>query len=87
MTGPIGGYAVTNAPAFLNGVHTNGSNWLAADGHVKYLNGAKVSGGITATSATNTEAHSTTQNAGFAAGTGSMQQDTIANGEPIPRSS
>ena len=46
-TGDIGGYALQEIPT-KTGVHTDGSNWLAADGHVKWLRGTAVSGGIAA---------------------------------------
>jgi prepilin-type N-terminal cleavage/methylation domain-containing protein/prepilin-type processing-associated H-X9-DG protein len=37
------------------GIHTNGSNYLAADGHVKWLPASRISPGKDATSSTNAE--------------------------------
>jgi prepilin-type N-terminal cleavage/methylation domain-containing protein/prepilin-type processing-associated H-X9-DG protein len=55
-TGPISGaWATTGKPtdfAAQTGLHTDGSNYLAADGHVKWLKGEKVSGGVNNFSAT-----------------------------------
>lgn len=49
QTGPMGGYAYKNSQGWysssLTGVHTNGSNFLLADGHVKWLPGSSVSTG------------------------------------------
>ena len=71
-TGQIGGIAnLSSVPA--TGVHNNGANYLAADGHVKYLFGAKFSGGLPATLAGN--AATATQ----ASGSNSM---TLAGGSP-----
>ena len=53
VTGPIGAsYSTATTLNFItvNGVHTNGANYLLADGHVKFLLGQKVSGGLTAAS-------------------------------------
>ena len=55
------------------GVHSDGSNWLACDGHVKWLRGTAVSGGITAAASTNPQDAIVAGTAGHAAGTGSMQ--------------
>lgn len=44
------GYYLTNA--VTNGVHTGGSNYLAADGHVKWLRATSVSMGMNAVSPT-----------------------------------
>ena len=46
-TGNIGGWALTTIPATT--VHTNGANYLAADGHAKYATPNSVSGGYAAT--------------------------------------
>lgn len=51
----------------LLGRHTDGSNFLAADGHVKYLRGTKVSPGINAVTSTDAQAATTPVKA---AGTG-----------------
>ncbi len=53
-------------------VHTNGSNYLALDGHVKYLQAAQVSPGYGASAATDYQNKSY---AGEAAGTGNMTLD------------
>ena len=53
--------------------HTDGSNFLATDGHVKWLRGTKVSAGITATNPT--DAPGATTNA--AAGTGFAGTATV----------
>jgi len=72
-TGQIGGVNnMTSTPA--TGVHNNGANYLAADGHVKYLFGAKVSGGYPASAAGN--AATATQ----AAGSSNM---SLAGGTPV----
>ena len=58
-------------PIMPTGWHTDGSNFLAADGHVKWLRGAAVSNGIGSYGNTNDK-----QDQGFAgeaAGTSSMQ--------------
>ena len=50
-TGDLGGTTATNpTPDFtgLTGIHTDGSNFLAADGHVKWFRGAAISPGYTA---------------------------------------
>ncbi len=63
-TGPFNytcGYTITNP-----GRHSDGTNWLAADGHAKWLRAASVSNGFTQPS--------TSQGANYvAAGTDSMQ--------------
>lgn len=47
-TGYIGGRTTPPAVRVLTpAVHTDGSNWLAFDGHVKWLRGSQVSGGAT----------------------------------------
>ena len=67
-TGNIGGYTLTTIPASSGAVHSDGSNWLVADGHVKWLRGSAVSGGITAAAATNAQ----TATGYYAAGTGNL---------------
>jgi prepilin-type N-terminal cleavage/methylation domain-containing protein/prepilin-type processing-associated H-X9-DG protein len=68
----IGKYATGNPPAqkltliSTGTVHTSGSNFLAGDGHVKFLMPGRISGGYNAASAT------TAQTADNAAGTGSL---------------
>ena len=55
-TGPLGNPAYNNTaaskgdPAFLTGRHTDGSEYLLCDGHVKYLKGGAVSPGKQQTS-------------------------------------
>ena len=50
--GVIGGRTAMTTPApttaLIPAVHSEGSNWLAIDGHVKWLRGSAVSGGGTA---------------------------------------
>ena len=67
-TGPTAGYACGTGPANattlhctsnLTGVHSDGSNWLVCDGHVKWLRGSQVSGGQSAPSATQAQAAQT----------------------------
>lgn len=48
-TGIIGGRTAMAAYALPTGWHTDGANYLAADGHVKWLRGIAVSGGATPT--------------------------------------
>jgi len=55
-------------------VHTDGANYLACDGHVKWLKPGAVSGGETAAASNAIEIHNTTGNNGKAAGTDSMTQ-------------
>lgn len=43
-TGQLG-TPFTNSTTYIAPYHTEGSNWLAADGHVKWLRGEKVSNG------------------------------------------
>ncbi len=69
-SGPMGGIAPTNLTrdfTGLTGVHTDGSNFLAADGHVKWLRGSAVSPGRTAANATDGQNNGTT-----AAGTSNL---------------
>ncbi len=59
-TGPMGGLtpSAANQAAYytgLTGRHTDGSNFLAADGHVKWLRGSAVSPGFAALSATSAQ--------------------------------
>ncbi len=74
-TGDIGGYPLTNWRG-TTGVHNGGADYLAADGHVKFLTPDHVSGGLAAASASNAEVHDTGYDQGFAAGTGSMTQQS-----------
>jgi prepilin-type N-terminal cleavage/methylation domain-containing protein/prepilin-type processing-associated H-X9-DG protein len=72
-TGYIGGYTLNNWSG-TTGVHTDGANYAALDGHVKWLRPSAVSGGILAPSATSPEVHNTSPGQGTAAGTSSMTQ-------------
>jgi prepilin-type N-terminal cleavage/methylation domain-containing protein/prepilin-type processing-associated H-X9-DG protein len=67
-TGPIDGYALPNWQQGALGVHTDGANYAALDGHVKWLRPSQVSGGLTAPSAATTASRSNET----AAGTSSM---------------
>jgi prepilin-type N-terminal cleavage/methylation domain-containing protein/prepilin-type processing-associated H-X9-DG protein len=46
------GTAFTSSTYYIQPWHSGGSNWLAADGHVKWLRGEKVSNGSTPSSST-----------------------------------
>ncbi len=79
VTGIIGGRpGLATADSFgkncsaSTGVHTDGSNYLAADGHVKWTRGAAVSGGGTATASNCAQDACEPQNLDNAAGTDSM---------------
>jgi prepilin-type N-terminal cleavage/methylation domain-containing protein/prepilin-type processing-associated H-X9-DG protein len=74
-TGNPSGFTVTQWNG-TNGVHTSGSNFLAADGHVKWLKPTSVSPGKDATNANNAEDDS----GEHAAGTGYMNVDGGAQG-------
>jgi len=52
VTGPLGGQPNYTASGGLQALHTDGSNFLMIDGHVKWLRGDKVSPGWDAPSAT-----------------------------------
>ncbi len=77
-TGPMGGITATNLTQDFTGAtgrHTDGSNFLAADGHVKWLRGPAVSPGNAALSSMSAQAADTTGPYGAnvnAAGTGNM---------------
>jgi len=81
-TGNIGGYTLTNIPA--GAVHTNGSNYLLADGHAKFAIGNNVSGGYPALKPINEQSNPTSNTssatAGTAAGTSSME---LWNGQAV----
>lgn len=72
-TGLISGYALPNWSGTL-GVHSDGANYAAADGHVKWVRPSLVSGGLSAASPNDKEIHDTGNNAGKAAGTSSMTE-------------
>ncbi|MEO7719746.1 MAG: DUF1559 domain-containing protein [Capsulimonas sp.] len=75
-TGNIGGYLVNTVGGV--GRHTDGANYLAVDGHVKWLKPERVSAGLSAVSADAVEIHNTALNAGKATGTNSMTQQSGA---------
>ncbi len=77
-TGPIGGYTQLNMISGKSGLHSDGSNYLATDGHVKWLRGIQVSGGDPATIAGNPQTISNGSSDGIAAGTGSLKLDDNA---------
>ncbi len=61
-TGPMGGITPTNLTqdyTGLTGRHTDGSNFLATDGHVKWMRGVAVSPGTNAAAATDAQAADT----------------------------
>jgi len=69
-TGPMGGFPPTNLTTNFTGAtgrHSDGSNFLVADGHVKWLRGSAVSPGRTAANATDGQNNGTT-----AAGTSNL---------------
>jgi len=68
--GKVGAAAQFNKPT---GRHSDGSNYLAADGHVKWLRGSAISGGYSATSPTAGQDFP----AGDAAGTGALNPFTL----------
>ena len=72
-TGVMGGTNPTNLTQDFTGQtgrHTDGSNFLAADGHVKWLRGPAVSPGVTAAASTDSQGY---DNGGRnAAGTGAL---------------
>ena len=75
-TGQLGGNTgLVSTPA--TGVHSDGSNFLACDGHVKWLRGVAVSGGGPASDANQSENPSSAANTATAAGTSKM---TLNNG-------
>ena len=71
-SGPMGGIAASSAADFTGttGIHSDGSNFLAADGHVKWLRGSAVSPGVAASAANVAQAADTGNK--NAAGTGSL---------------
>jgi len=82
-TGTMGGVAPTNATQDFTGPtgrHTDGSNFLAADGHVKWLRGSAVSPGVQANAATDAQGSDPARTTGSfpapagsnAAGTGAL---------------
>jgi len=75
-TGNPVGQTLQQAPGVGKGIHTDGANYLAADGHVKWLHAAQISPGKDALAASNAM-----DAAGeHAAGTGYMNIDGGAQG-------
>ena len=77
-TGDLGGTTATNQTTDftgLTGIHTDGSNFLAADGHVKWFRGAAISPGYTASASTNAQGYD--QSGKSAAGTGNLGNYTL----------
>ena len=68
-TGKAGGHDILTIPANGGTVHNDGSNILAADGHVKYLRPSNISAGPKAATPTDYQ----DQNISNAAGTSSLQ--------------
>jgi prepilin-type N-terminal cleavage/methylation domain-containing protein/prepilin-type processing-associated H-X9-DG protein len=54
-TGEPPGQALNLFSTFITGIHTNGANYLVADGHVKWLPASRISPGKDATNANNAE--------------------------------
>ena len=78
-TGQIGGDVGSGqAPNRTTGVHSDGSNWLACDGHVKWLRGVAVSGGAYASDPNQPEVDSAAANTATASGTSKM---TLSDGK------
>ena len=72
-TGDLGGFAArdqTTDYTGLTGIHTDGANYLAADGHVKWFRGAAISPGTPA--ASSSDAQSASGSGRSAAGTGNL---------------
>jgi len=71
-TGPMGGINPASPSHYTGttGIHSDGSNFLAADGHVKWLRGSAVSPGVAASAANVAQAADTGNK--NAAGTGSL---------------
>ncbi len=77
-TGSLGGPTETQLSWWLPGRHTGGSNWLAFDGHVKWLNGSQVSPGrwVQSGGGKTLPTYYQNQNSLNAAGTSSMKDST-----------
>ena len=71
-TGPMGGRVISEGGVTSVGRHLLGANYLAADGHVKWLPPSAVSCGVTAASATDAQDAAPRVTYGNAAGTSSM---------------
>ncbi|HEY3330452.1 MAG TPA: DUF1559 domain-containing protein [Capsulimonadaceae bacterium] len=66
-----------NGTSVIDGRHQLGSNWLAADGHVKWLTGLKVSAGWAATSATGAQSNGGNRTDTYACGTANLGNHTL----------
>lgn len=77
-TGNIGEWTLSTQALNNGNRHLTGSNFLAADGHVKFLSGQKVSGGLTALAPGNLEGASGGKD--YASGTTAMQ---LNSGAPV----
>jgi prepilin-type N-terminal cleavage/methylation domain-containing protein/prepilin-type processing-associated H-X9-DG protein len=77
-TGYVGGYTSLTLTNKGEARHTGMANYLAADGHVKSLMPAAVSGGFSAANASTPEVHNTSVGSlnDYAAGTSSMTQQS-----------
>ena len=82
-TGNIGNYPLPSYNGSNTGVHTGGANYLAIDGHAKWLMPGSVSGGLPATAPQNAEVHNVSKDQGLAAGTGSMTQAATNGGNTV----
>ena len=71
-TGDISGGGL--APIGGKGVHNDGANYLASDGHAKWLRPDHISGGAPAVTENDAAVLSTSPNAAVAAGTANLQQ-------------
>jgi prepilin-type N-terminal cleavage/methylation domain-containing protein/prepilin-type processing-associated H-X9-DG protein len=72
-TGNPPGQSLVMAKGITTGVHTDGSNYLACDGHVKWLRAARIAGGKDAKSATDAQNNNgSCGGSNCAAGTSSM---------------
>jgi prepilin-type processing-associated H-X9-DG protein len=94
-TGPTAGYScVGGSPSgssdsattlqcasnFLTGVHTDGANYLCCDGHVKWVRGSQVTGGMAAKLPTNSQLAFVSGVGAYASGTSAL---TDLNGNHI----
>ncbi|MEO7718921.1 MAG: DUF1559 domain-containing protein [Capsulimonas sp.] len=79
-TGDIGGYPLNSSVsgASRTGRHTDGANYGALDGHVKWLKPSAVSGGLAAANENAVEIHNVADDQGHAAGTASLTQQSGA---------
>lgn len=71
-TGPMGGRNIVEGTVVSRGRHMDGANFLAADGHVKWVKPEAVSCGVTATTPADAQDANTRTTYKTAAGTASM---------------